>query len=623
MTWHRSGAVIVSLAMVVTGCESAPPPLPSAGQRAPAPRPSGESAAPSPADYEQVLYGFTYAPSSGAPGGTVTIGRPINSSQLNYYFTNHIADSQVIVATMPTLLTLSADGHWMPWLSDGPITYSSSVKRDERPSTGFAVHVRIKPNLKWSDGQPFSLNDMRYTWKAVLDAARSGVAVGINRNGWDAVDRIDVSADGIEADVHFKESNAGWLGVVGTNVILPEHYMSDIPFGQWSESYPVSARLVDTVTLGPFRYAAVTPDTIELVRDDNWAGPAVACGTKACLDGVTYKAYSNNKEGEIAAFLHGEVDLALGLTQGVDDGAFTDLDAVIGTVEVTPPNWQYEHLDFNQAGLGQGRGHPALKDLVVRQAIEQAIDKKALWEFVFPGAAHPNNNPCTAATPTNYWRLPGAQCMPFDVNAANAALDLAGYAKGADGIRVDPRSGTPLVFEHCTMTVSFRELGSEYIAKSLEAIGIKLNLNYVDSTSILFANWSDAKADTKCNVARGTYDTAEFTYGLAIDPYSNYYYSYHSEQIPTNANNGDGSNYLRFADDEMDAALDTLKSAITPEEELQAVYTVQQLYIEEVPEVVLYYPSTSVGVSSRLRNFKKNPSIASDIWNIQDWWVTQ
>ncbi len=626
MTWRRSVALVVSVVIVVTACESAPSPVPTPGRSAPAASapaasPSSESTVPSPIDYEQVLYGFTYAPSAGRSGGTVTIGRPINSSQLNPYFTDHFADSQVIVATMPTLLTVSADGHWMPWLSDGPITYSSSVKRDVGPSAGFAVHVRIRPNLKWSDSEPFSLNDMAYTWKAVLDVARAGLETGINMSGWDAVDRIDVSADGMDADVHFKDAYAGWLSVVGANVILPEHYMSDIP--KWSESYPASARLVDAVTLGPFKYAVVTPDTINLVRDDNWAGPAVACAGKACLDGITYRSFADNKEGEITAFLHGEIDLAQGLTQGVDDAAITEVDPAIGRVISEPPEWRYEHLDFNQAGLGQGRGHPALRDVVVRRAIAQAIDKKAMWEAVFPGAAHPNNNPCTVATPTNYWRLPDAQCLPFDVNAANAALDLAGYARGADGIRVDPRSGTPLVFEHCTMTVSFRELGFEHIAKSLEAIGIKLNRNFVDSTSILFANWSDVKADTKCSLARGNYDTAEFLYALAIDPYDNYQYSYASEQIPTDANNGQGYNYLRLANDEMDAALNALKAAITPEEQLQAVYTVQQLYIHEVPEVVLYYPSTSVGVSARLNNFLKNPSLASDMWNVQDWWLQQ
>jgi ABC-type transport system substrate-binding protein len=300
-----------------------------------------------------------------------------------------------------------------------------------------------------------------------------------------------------------------------------------------------------------------------------------------------------------------------------------NLDPAVGRTVVEPPDWRYEHLDFNQAGLGQGRGHPALRDLAVRRAIAQSIDKQALWEAVFPGAVRPSEDPCTNATPTNYWQLPNAQCLPFDVNAANARLDGAGYTRGADGIRIDPASDTPLVFEHCTLRTGWREVGSEFLARALEGIGIRLNVNAVDAGTVLFANWNDVRADTKCNLARGNYDTAQFLYILTLDLYGNYYYSYHSEQIPTDANGGNGFNLLRLANRDMDAALDTLRSAIAPHDQLQAAYTVQQIYIDQIPELPLLYPNTAIGVSAGLQNFEKNSSTATDMWNIQDWWVTR
>jgi ABC-type transport system substrate-binding protein len=72
----------------------------------------------------------------------------------------------------------------------------------------------------------------------------------------------------------------------------------------------------------------------------------------------------------------------------------------------------------------------------------------------------------------------------------------------------------------------------------------------------------------------------------------------------------------------MDAALNTLKSAIKPDEQLNAVYTVQQIYIDEGPEVILYYRAEARGVSAKLNNFLHNPSTSSDMWNIEDWWVS-
>ena len=50
-----------------------------------------------------------------------------------------------------------------------------------------------------------------------------------------------------------------------------------------------------------------------------------------------------------------------------------------------------------------------------------------------------------------------------------------------------------------------------------------------------------------------------FLYVMSFDIYGNYYYPYHSGQIPTDVN-PDGYNYLRLANDQMDAAIEALGS---------------------------------------------------------------
>jgi peptide/nickel transport system substrate-binding protein len=616
---NRLTATLVAAVLVVGACQgsttspTATPGPPSAPP--PSAAPATATAAPTPVDYDQLLYGASYAPSAGTQGGKVIISNWQAADQLNPYFSNAFGDFEVLAGTMRTLLVVTSDGRYLPDLAAGPITYSDSVKEDTDGKGGFTVHIAIKPNLKWSDGVSFTLNDMAYTWKAVLDPGQ----VGITTLSWEEVDRIDVSPDGLHAELHFKEPFAGWLGVVGGSFILPEHYMKTIPIKDWAaKSYPVSPALASAPTIGPFKYVTATADTIELARDDNWAGPAQACNGRPCLDQVTFKSYAD-KGAEIAAFLAGETEVTLGLAQ-TDYDAIKNVDPAVGQASLQPA-WVYEHLDFNLGGFGQGQGHPALKDLVVRRAIEQALDKRALWETVFPGSPYPDDNPCTNATPTNYWQLPNATCPSFDVAAANAALDAAGYARGADGIRVDPKSKLPLVLENCTMTTGFRELAADFLAKSLQAIGIKLNESFVDGSTVLFAGWSDIKADTKCNLAHGTYDLAEFAYIISLDLYGNYYYSYHSEQIPTSDNKGNGYNYVRLADPTMDAAIVALKQAIRPADQVQATYRIQRQYIAQIPEVVLYYRNEARGVSVKLQNFLKNPSTSSDMWNIQDWWL--
>ena len=188
-------------------------------------------------------------------------------------------------------------------------------------------------------------------------------------SGWDSIDKIDVAPDGLKATVHFKEPYAGYYGLFGTS-FLPEHWMKTIPVKDAAgKSYPLSADLAKSPTNGPYKYETASADTIVLVRNDNWK----AGDHPAYIDKITFKYYPDNKEGLIAAFKAGETDVALDLVQ-TDYDAIKDVDPSFGRALLAPA-WLYEHLDLNQDGKGQGHGHPALKDPVVRKAMEQAIDQ--------------------------------------------------------------------------------------------------------------------------------------------------------------------------------------------------------------------------------------------------------
>jgi peptide/nickel transport system substrate-binding protein len=614
----RLFGLLATTAIVFAACQGAASPSPSepGASTEPSAAPASPSPEPTPIDYEALLFGYEYEPTAGTPGGKVIISDWQAANQLNPWYSNAFANTQVYASTMRGLWLVTSDGHYKVDLAEKMPLFSDDTIRPDASGTGFEVDITLKPNLKWSDGTPFTTADIEYTWQWVLDPAN----VGVTTLGWDVIDKMTVKDD-LNVTVHFKEAFAGFYGTL-SGYYLPKHYMSTIPVADApAKSYPLSPDIAKSPTIGPFKYVTASADTIELVRDDNWAGPAEACDGKACLDAVTYKFFPDNKEGMIAAFLAGEIDVALDLVQA-DYDAIKVVDPSIGKA-ILEPAWLYEHFDMNQAGLGQGLGHPALKDLKVRQAIAQAIDKEAMYQTVFPGAPVPDYSLCVNATPTNYWQLPDAECLTFDLAAANALLDEAGYKDGnGDGTREDP-AGNELVFEHCTSTAGFRQTGGEFLKKSLAEIGVTLNLNFVDSTTVFFANWPDVAPDTKCNLAHGQYDTAEFAYVLSFDLFGNYYYSYHSEQIPTDANSGDGYNYLRFINQNMDDSLNVLRSSILLKDQLEAVWTVQQVYIDEVPEVVLYYRNEARGVSVKLNNFFKNPSTSSDMWNVEDWWVTQ
>ena len=175
-------------------------------------------------------------------------------------------------------------------------------------------------------------------------------------------------------------------------------------------------------------------------------------------------------------------------------------------------------------------------------------------------------------------------------------------AMGADGIRVDPEEQAPRSsFENCTLRPASASSPPSSSRSRSRPSGSSSTSSYVDGTTVLFAGWSDVKPPTpKCNLAHGTYDLAEFAYVLSFDLYGDYYYGYHSEQIPTDANKGNGYNTLRLRR----ARRWTLRSTSsgrrsTRPSQVQATYKIQQVYVDQIPEIVLYYRNEARGVERR------------------------
>ena len=312
------------------------------------------------------------------------------------------------------------------------------------------------------------------------------------------------------------------------------------------------------------------------------------------------------------AFLNGEIDLTLNTTPA-DTAALQVVDPSRGIVQVDV-GWLYEHLDFNTERTDLGLDDPA-----VRQALRMAIDKQGLIDVLFPGAGL---TPACAITPPNLWYAQVLECAPYDPEAAGAALDELGWV-------VDPEQGTRvngdrvMRFQMCTSSGNPTRLTTlGRISQDLGAIGVATNIQTEDST-IYFGSWDQTSADTDCNIYRGTFDLSLYTSQLTGDPYSDWYFSYHSSQPATEANPG-GVNVSRIADEELDAALDAVGGEITPEGVIETTEGVITRIDELANEVPLYYRPEPLGISVRLGGFGKgNPSTATKLWDVENWFVQE
>jgi peptide/nickel transport system substrate-binding protein len=627
----RVFALFAVLMLLTAACGPAASPSATESEAPP------ESEAPSIAPGENIdalLYGSSYAAEEGTPGGSVVIADWQAADQLNPYLHNAFANSQVIASTMRGLFNVSNDAKWVPDLSptvptitnggvvideevgaaECPLDAEAYAAYPEEPTPGFTVNIEIREGLAWSDGETLDLNDLLYTRDWVLDPEQTGLAAGVT--GWDLIDSFEVADDGLTATVHFCRGYAAWTALLASP-ILPEHYMSTIPVAEASErSYPVAPSTVDAPVSGPFQYASLAPDTIELVRNENYN----SCVGDDCtphpayLDRVVYRFYAD-KDAMIAGFLAGEIDLATDMLQGdfpAIEAAPAGFEARIDTA------WEYEHFDLNYLGEAPGKGHPALTDPAVRTALAQAIDKTALYEAVYPGVPLPDEEPCAPVAPGLYYRsTEGIECGGYDPAAAEAALDEAGWVDtNGDGIR--DKDGVELNLLHCHTGAPFRQNAGDFLAAAFREIGVGLQNT---AEELIFAGWNDVEPDQPCNLYRGTYDTTEFAWVQSFDLFGGFYFTYHSSQIPTEENQGAGSNTVRLNSPEIDAALDELFGATDPAEAYGLAATIQQIHVDQQVEVVLYYRSGVRGLNSSLGNFARNPGTASDMWNIEDWYL--
>ncbi|HEY3523620.1 MAG TPA: ABC transporter substrate-binding protein, partial [Candidatus Limnocylindrales bacterium] len=443
----------------------------------------------------------------------------------------------------------------------------------------------------------------------------------LDPHNWQAVDRISVDDGGLAATYHFADVTPDWLAIVGLNPPLPEHVLKDLPASAAASAFPLSAAAADLVVDGPFRYASAAPDEVTLVRNERW----VSTDHPPYLERLTFRTFADDKDQLESGIEDGSVDVALGLTAD-DLTVLGRVPADRAAIDVVP-TWRLEHLDLNTAGAGPGQGLAALNDRTVRAAVAGVIDRAGLYAATYPLGGERVGQACSIAPANSFWVASGAgdTCPTVDAATASAALDAAGYRPGGDGTRIDPKTNDPLALRFCTTDDLAHHTAVQYLGDSLARIGVRIDPMYVDSATVLFADWDDATDATACNLARGTFDAALYSSSLGLDLVSDYFLSLHSSQIPSASNDGAGFNYVRYDGNQMDAALEALRGAIDPDDALAAVDRVQQLAAASDATVPLYFRPAVATIGGRAHNVEPTPAapagIGSDLWNVEDWWV--
>ncbi len=415
---------------------------------------------------------------------------------------------------------------------------------------------QIRPGLKWSDGQPLTSEDIAFTYRFVID------------------NKIPQYRSYFPSDPTFETPNPTtfiWKAKEPTFApsmppwvyIVPEHIWAPYDGKDLKTIRDVSQ--TPGVGSGPFILSSWTPgQSFVMDRNPYYWGPTPA------LDRIEYRVYTN-QEAMIQALKNGEIDAIDGLQP-----------SLINSVQNTPnvalqkvvSDW-WLNLAFNFGGQ-PGSTYtplPALHDLVVRKAIEMSIDKEAIVQKVYQGAATTGD---TIVRPASaYWHLdiPADKEFGYNPTAANQMLDDAGYLDtNNDGIREDPNTGQPLEMRipASTDTTGAEEAG-ELIVGYLKQIGIKADL--LPAT------------DAKMNDYWGSGNFDAYIWYWSGDPDPNYQlFVFTSEQCGSWS---DGC----WKDSHFDKLYEEQHTEMDQTTRQTLVKQAQQYEYDQVPGVVLAYPN--------------------------------
>ena len=604
-------APVVGLLALLSACDATAP-SPSVS---PASDAVGSAPPPSPPARTLDIGNSTYHPAPGRDGGRLVIGAVDAANIFQPYFVEDPSDRAVAAAAWAGLVTLGPDGRYLPVLAATvPSAADGSLAVPGIGSDAMTVRWRLRDGLAWSDGQPLTCDDVRWTWQWARDPDN----IGVDATGFE--DLADVECRSATDMVwHFSKVYGPFLDLMPTP--LPRHALEAIPMVDLATgkgfTYGEVAKLPVS---GPFRFASAVPGAnVEMVRNDRYVGWA---GAPAHLEKLTWRWFGT-PAALVSAMKSHDVDVAIGLTgTDVDPKPFGNraLGADSLTAETLVLNWAGGAAEGGAPPVapdrgcslsvvvgGRGRGCP-VADPAIRAAIAAAVDRDALVRGPFVGRA----TAATSDVPAGIWFASSGGRPAADPAEARRILDGAGWKPGADGTRV--KGGLAARIEICALSAPWRVAAAHLLADQLAPLGIAAEVSPASS--------DDLAADTDgtpgpCSLPGANFDAALVPVASPTDPLGSYF-AWHSSQIPPN-----GTNVGAVADPALDAALDSVREAAEPGALAAAMTAVERAAGRSVPDVPLVRQTSIVLVSATIRNVAPSPVQPVATWNVGDWFLAK
>ena len=454
---------------------------------------------------------------------------------------------------------------------------------------GKGIVFQLRPGLLFSDGTPFTADDVVYTIQVLMDPALHSATGDAFRGGGGAVKAVPRGK--YDVAVVFPEPVAGAARLFDQVAIM-------------SRNSPLKERAV----LGAFRIAGHKPGSfILLARNPNYW--KTEHGRRLpYLDGIRLEI-QQNRELELLRFRRGEVQLISALSPD----QFQQLAAEDGaTVKDAGPTLESEMLWFNMNPSAPIEAYRKkwFASRNFRLAVSHAIRRDDLCRMVYHGHAQPGIGPFSAAN--RFWFNHSLKPHAFDLEQSRRLLALDGFrpAGQSDSQTLRDRDGHAVEFSVITNAGNpARERMAAMLQQDLAAIGMRLNIVTLDFPSLI-ERISKSSQYESCLLGHVNVD---------LDPKG-----LMNVWLSSSATHQWNPNQAKPGtpwEAEIDRLL-KLQSTTLDENRRKALFDrVQQIAWDEAPLLYLVNRNALVAFSRSLRNVEPSVLRPNLLWNADRLWI--
>lgn len=461
-----------------------------------------------------------------------------------------------------------------------------SVENGGISPDGRVITLKLRDDIVWSDGTPITSEDFVFTYEMTM-SPKNTVA---STFPYDKLEKVE-APDARTVVMTFKEPFAAWQATLWHG-LLPAHILRPV-FEKEGTIDTAEWNRAPTVGCGPFVFKEWESGSyIRFVANEKyWLG-------RPKIDEIFMRIVPDDAS-QVAALKAGDGDLGTFI-------AYSD----IPTLEQAGVQMVKVFSGYNEGWyfyLHPEKGHPALKDVRVRQAIALAFDRFSICKDLLLGLTKP---PATywANTP---WQDPTLEPWPYDPERAKQLLDEAGW-KDTNGDGVRDKDGVELVLTLGTTTREIRRDVQAVAQQQLAQVGIKLELANADS-DIFFGSYGEGGP-----CATGQYDIFEYsTVTNYPDPDTA---DWLCSEIPSDDNPA-GVNWQAVCDEELDGLFQLQATQVDPAERQQTFHKITRLIYEKVYWLGVWEDPDIWAVGPRLKNVRL--SGATPFFNIVEWDLSQ